>query len=107
MTKEVWRKYKYIWTEHTMVRLHKDWPKVRIENGETFESSLEKRVFSIGFQFLDDCIVENTTPMEKKKIENTIKESKKELEKRYFDKFGKQPFRGWSEEQVLEKINTI
>ena len=89
------RKYKYKWTEHTMIRETINWPKVKIMEGKSFTSCLNKRIFS-WTQFEDMWIVDET----KNKVQDKSL-NKKDLAKQYKEKFWKNPF-GWRSAEEIE-----
>lgn len=99
------KKYQYTWKEHTMVKTHKNSDKVKVVEWEIFESELEiKNMYFIEV---------NSDVEVSKPVENIIKTDepettldKKSLIKLYIEKFGKRPWPKWSEEVILEKLNS-
>ena len=108
--KETIRQYRYIWPEHTMIREKVNSEKIRVDNGGTFTSSLEKNVFaSRYFMFLwevsDDVKVVETKKETKETKVETKDLSKEKAVKLYQEKFWKKPFHWWSAEQILSKLS--
>ena len=115
---KILRKYTYIGPDTTMVRLI-DWgEKVKVSNGEDFCSQCEKSIFCNGmFKYLWDVSAwtpDVTATVSKPVVapivvddeeEEETKTEIKELRKKYQDKFNKKPFGGWTETELLEKLN--
>ena len=90
--------YKYIWTDHTLVKISKDWPKVRVEAWEIFESNIEIKNTYIK-QIKSDFVSEKTT------VDWETGIDRKELVKKYIEVFGKKPWPKRTDEEILSKIS--
>ncbi len=97
------KKYQYTWKEHTMVKTHKNSDKVKVVEWEIFESELE-----IKNMYFREVKGEVSKPVEVviKTDEPETTLDKKSLIKLYIEKFGKRPWPKWSEEVILEKLNS-
>ena len=97
------KKYQYTWKEYTMVKTHKNSDKVKVVEWEIFESELE-----IKNMYFREVKGEVSKPVEVviKTDEPETTLDKKSLIKLYIEKFGKRPWPQWSEEVILEKLNS-
>ena len=114
MRLEIFRKYKYIGPEHTMVRKKEREPKKMVYTGETFISVMDKNYYpSRLFEFLGETTEDMETPktVEETLITKTIEQTKevligkKKASELYQAKFGKRPFPGRDEQTILSKLS--
>ena len=98
------KKYKYIWKEHTMIKLTKNLPKVRIESWEVVCSEVE--IKNTYFEFIPWNVeeIKFEDKREEVKVEQPVS-IKGNLIKQYIEKFGKRPSPRWTEEELLAKLS--
>lgn len=91
-------KYRYVWKEHTFVRLHKQWEKIKVFHWDEFESSCDPKLFRTYFVRLweKEETTTNTTIIEDIDISD--------VSKRYFEKFWKEPDKRRWPKTILQKL---
>jgi len=94
-------KYKYVWKDHTFVRLVKQGEKIKVSQWEEFESSCDPKLFRTYFVRL----WENTNvAKEDIMTEDVINTS--DIAKKYFEKFWKEPDKRRWPKTILQKLQS-